>query len=84
MNISNINTEVLIFIIAQSGGLIWWLSKTTTIIKLMTEKIDAMQKNNESNIASLWKRQDELRERIERVEKSCLINHSHKKENDTE
>jgi hypothetical protein len=82
MNISNMNSEILIFLVGQLGVFIWWASKMNTKLGDLIDTVKAMQLDGKESIAAIWKKFDSMKERIEELEKQCLIHHSHSREGD--
>lgn len=80
--IIGIGSTLLVFLIGQLTVSVWWASKITQKLADLEEIIKSMQLNSKESFSTIWQKHDELKCRVEKIEKSCLINHSHRREDD--
>lgn len=78
MNLQNVNSEVFLFLVGQLGVFIWWASKMNTKLGDVIDTIKEIRENGKDNISAIWKKFDELKARVEEIEKSCIVNHRRK------
>jgi cytochrome c556 len=66
---------ILIFLIAQLVTAVWWASRITERLANFGEDMKKLVTDSDRTSAALWKKHDEMRQRVERIEKNCVARH---------
>jgi len=81
-NYVNTGWAVIAFLVGQLVIAVWWASKMTTTLIDLKRIVEEMKEDGKESKAMIWEKYDELKSRVEAIEKTCLINHSHRREGD--
>jgi hypothetical protein len=56
---------LILFFLVQFAAFVWWMSRTSLLLERVEKAFENLEKRWEKDIASIWKRMDDLRVEFE-------------------
>jgi hypothetical protein len=58
---------LILFFLVQFAAFVWWMSRTSLLLERVEKAFENLEKRWEKDIASIWKRMDDLRVEFENL-----------------